>query len=101
MDFLEALVTLLPLEAGGRSNPIRPRDGSYRPYAITADGARMRLRVIEGPPEILPGQDARIVAEVESMQRVVYAGNELALVERDERCVGILTVMRLCRAATA
>jgi hypothetical protein len=101
MDFLEALLTLLPAEAGGRSLPIRPRDGSYRPFAISADGARLRIRVIEGPPELSPGQDARIVAEIESMQRAVAAGNELSLVESDDRCVGILTVMRLCRAATA
>ena len=101
MDFLEALMTLLPLEAGGRSAPIRPRDGSYRPFAIAPDGARIRLRVIEGPPELSPGQDARIVAEIESMPRAVSAGNELTLVEHEDRCVGILTVMRLCRALPA
>lgn len=92
--FLEALVTLLPVDAGGRTSAIRPRDGSYCPFAVSNDGARMRIRIIEGPPAIAPGQDGRIVAEIESIPATLDPGTELTLVEHDDRCVGILTVTR-------
>ena len=93
-EFLEALVTLLPVDAGGRTSAIRPRDGSYRPFAISHDGSRMRIRIIEGPPAIAPGQDGRVVAEIESTAATIAAGAELTLVEHEDRCVGILTVTR-------
>lgn len=99
--FLEALVTLLPAEAGGRSTSISPRDGSYRPFAISAGGDRLRIRVIEGPPSIAPGGNGSVVAELETPEAAaLIAGMELDLVEHD-RCVGILTVTRLCRALLA
>lgn len=102
MTFLEALMTLLPAEAGGRTSSIAPRDGSYRPFAQSAGGGRLRIRVIEGPPTIAPGDNGSVVAEIETP--VVFseltAGMELDLIEHD-RCVGILRVMRLCRALPA
>ena len=100
-EFLEAWMTLLPSDAGGRSSAIHPRDGSYRPFAVTRDGVRVRILIIEGPPAIDPGHDGRVVAELEEpISAVLFAGMELDLVEHD-RCVGILTVMRRCRAAVA
>jgi hypothetical protein len=97
-DFLEAVVTLLPSAAGGRASAILPRDGSYRPFAETREGARLRIRVIEGPPAIAPGQDGSIVAEIEGPALDLPAGCELDLMEHEQR-VGILTVMRVRRAA--
>ena len=55
-DFLEANVLLLPPDAGGRLEPIAPRDGSYRPHV-----GSMRVRFIEGPPMIQPGSSGRVV----------------------------------------
>ena len=77
------------MEAGGRSEPISPRQGSYRPRA-----GSMRVRFIEGPPTIEPGGCARVVVEVEegSLENVV-AGSELHIIEED-RIVGLLTVTR-------
>lgn len=98
-DFLEALITLLPVEAGGRASAIYPRHGSYRPFVV-AGGERLRIRVIEGPPMIAPGQDGRIVAEIETPIASLVAGAELDLIEND-RFVGILSVTRLCRAMPA
>lgn len=105
-DFLEALITLLPSEAGGRASAIYPRNGSYRPF-VSAGGERLRIRVIEGPPSIAPGHEGQIVAEIESgapppsaFVRDLAAGAELELIE-NERCVGILSVMRLRRAMPA
>ena len=93
VDFLEAVVFLLPTDAGGRVLAIAPREGSYRP---TVGGTPMRF--IEGPPAIEPGQAARVVVEVESGDRLQFsAGAELEIFEQ-ERVVGILTVTRLCRA---
>jgi len=100
-DYLEALMLLLPSEAGGRQSAIEPRQGAYRPMARTADGSTLRVRIIEGPPRVAPGQDARVVAEVESPQVVealLAPGSELDLIEQ-ERVVGILTVARLWRGA--
>lgn len=98
-DFLEAVVTLLPADAGGRSSAISPRDGSYRPIALSSGGERVQIRIIEGPPSIAPGHNGRVVVEIESAFRdiaLLCAGTELELVEH-ERCVGILTVTRLWR----
>lgn len=102
-DFLEAVVTLLPADAGGRTSPIAPRDGSYRPFAVSSGGDRLRIRIIEGPPSIAPGDNGRVVVELETpvMDGSAFsAGTELDLLEHD-RCVGILTVSRLCRAVSA
>lgn len=102
-DYLEGVVTLLPADAGGRTSAIAPRDGSYCPYAIAAGGERLRIRIIEGPPSIAPGNDGRVVAELEwpmPNTQDFIAGAEFDLIE-DERFVGILTVTRLCRAVPA
>ncbi|HJT16907.1 MAG TPA: hypothetical protein VJ853_05950 [Thermoanaerobaculia bacterium] len=86
--FLEATALLLPVEAGGRLDPIAPRQGSYRPFA-----GSMRVRFIEGPPMIEPGGCGRVVVEVEEGFEDVVPGSELHLIEED-RIVGLLTVTR-------
>ncbi|HEV2722243.1 MAG TPA: hypothetical protein VG323_19650 [Thermoanaerobaculia bacterium] len=95
-DFLEADVVLIPSEAGGRGDAIAPRAGDYRPFVKSAAGAMLRLRFIEGPPRIAPGQAGRVVAELETpvADDASFApGAELDVVEH-ERVVGILTVSR-------
>lgn len=101
-NFLEAMLTLLPSDAGGRASHISPREGSYRPYALSADGDRLRIRVIEGPPSIAPGNAGRVVVEVEPpvSHNGIAAGAEYELIEHERR-VGILTVMRCCRVEPA
>ena len=87
--FLEATALLLPINAGGRSEPIAPRQGSYRPLA-----GSMRVRFIEGPPTIEPGGCGRVVVEVEEGSADdVVVGSELHIIEED-RIVGLLTVTR-------
>ena len=98
MNFIEALVTFIPTDAGGRQQPVAPREGSYRPHARTAAGEPLlRIRFIEGPPLIAPGQEARVVVEVES-DELLAAGEELDVIEF-ERVVGLMTVTRWLRAA--
>ncbi len=97
-DFLEGIVLLLPPEAGGRLQPIAPREGAYRPLV-----GSIRVRFIEGPPTIEPGQAGRVVAELESPltdESQLAPGNELEVVEQDH-IVGVLTVTRLWRSAVA
>jgi len=92
--FLEAIVLFLPTDVGGRATAIAPREGSYRPTIGSTP-----MRFIEGPPNIAPGQAARVVVEIEEPADLLHltAGTELEIVEQ-ERVVGILTVTRLCRA---
>jgi hypothetical protein len=95
-EFLEAHVLLIPSEAGGRNAAIAPRAGDYRPFVKSAAGAMLRLRFIEGPPRIAPGQGGRVVAELETpvpFDALFAPGAELDVVEH-ERVVGILTVSR-------
>jgi len=97
VDFLEAVVFLLPTDAGGRADPIAPREGSYQVIVGTTP-----MRFIEGPPTIEPGQAGRVVIEIrnEDIDRLqITAGAELEIVEQ-ERVVGLLTVTRLCRSMT-
>jgi hypothetical protein len=98
-DFLEAIVLLLPPEAGGRARPIAPREGSYRPLLRTSKD-HVRVRFIEGPPTIEPGQAGRVVVELEASLGDVPPGSDLEIVEQD-RVVGVLTVTRLWRRAVA
>jgi len=99
--FLEAIALLLPSDAGGRAAAVSPRDGSYRPFALAAE-ARLRVRMIEGPARLAPGQSARVVVEVESGAiESLIPGAELDLVEYDDAPIGILTVLRVMRAAVA
>ncbi len=98
--FLEAVALLLPPDAGGRDSAISPRDGSYRPFACS-DQARIRIRMIEGPPSLEPGQAARVFVEVERGEVDSLAhGAELTLCENDT-IVGQLTVLRVIREAVA
>ena len=101
-DFLEALVTFLPSDAGGLQIPIAPREGSYRPF-LRSSAEPIRIRFIEGPPSIAPGQGGRVVVEIESPlteNSPLLPGAELDLLEED-RVVGIFTVSRVWRAALA
>ena len=103
-DFLEAVVTMLPREAGGRLTPILPRDGSYRPFArLQTGGPLLRLRFIEGPPVLAPGDCGRVVVELETVvdDDVLTPGVELELVEHGAAAVGLVTVSRLWRNALA
>ncbi|HEX2059172.1 MAG TPA: hypothetical protein VHK90_00380 [Thermoanaerobaculia bacterium] len=95
--FVEALMLLLPADAGGRTMPVAPRDGSYRPYVAAADFVT-RARVFEGPPRLAPGDEARVMLEIESDS---LDTDELQVLEHDHRLVGIVTVLRICRSSTA
>jgi len=100
VNFVEALVAFLPTDAGGRAGPVAPREGSYRPHArLAGDEPMLRIRFIEGPPRIAPGEDGRVVVEVETDVRLA-AGCELDVVELG-RVVGVLTVTRTWFAAAA
>lgn len=98
-EFVEAMLLLLPPEAGGRRTPIAPREGSYRPFARLA-GQTTRARLIEGPPLLTPGDEARVVVEIESDRAGLRAGAEFQLLELDDQVVGIVTVLRVCRPVT-
>ena len=88
-DFLEAVVLLLPPDAGGRIEPVAPREGSYRPLLGT-----IRVRFIEGPPAIQPGTSGLVVVELESApDRELSAGTDVPIIE-ENRIVGLLTVIR-------
>lgn len=96
--FVEAMLLLLPPDAGGRSAPVAPREGSYRPFA--RHGPRVvRARLFEGPPQLGPGEEDRVVMELEAEIDTLRRGTELEILERDERIVGVLTVLRVCRPA--
>ncbi len=97
--FVEAMLLLLPPDAGGRATPVAPREGSYRPFARAA-GRTMRATLLEGPPRLAPGDEARVVLELDSDFESVREGAELQLLELDERVVGMLTVLRVCGPAT-
>jgi hypothetical protein len=93
--FLEAMLLLLPPDAGGRDAPVAPREGSYRPYA--RHGPRtVRALVFEGPPLLAPGEEDRVMLELESDLDSLDRGEELQILERDEHVVGRLTVLRIC-----
>jgi hypothetical protein len=93
--FLEAMLLLLPPDAGGRSAPVAPREGSYRPFA--RHGPRVvRARLFEGPPLLGPGEEDRVMLELESDIDNVRRGAELQILESGERIVGVATVLRVC-----
>lgn len=97
-SFIEATLLLLPPDAGGRATAVAPREGSYRPFAWI-DRRLTRIRLLEGPPLLAPGEEARVVLEVEA-EIDMRRGEELRVVEFDDRVVGIATVLRVCRTAT-
>ena len=93
--FLEAMLLLFPPDAGGRTAPVAPREGSYRPFA--RHGPRVvRARLFEGPALLGPGEEDRVLVELESDLDSVGSGAELQILERDERVVGVATVLRVC-----
>ena len=93
--FLEAMLLLLPSDAGGRSAPVAPREGSYRPFA--RHGPRVvRARLFEGPALLGPGEEDRVMLELESELAAVRRGSELQILELGERVVGVATVLRVC-----
>lgn len=97
-DFVELHVLLLPGVAGGRTSAVSPREGSYRPFARSREsGERFRLRFIEGPPRLVPGDGARIVAEIEAGGLDLLPGDEADLLELSDQLVGVMTVLRLWR----
>ena len=103
-DFVEAVVTLLPPEAGGRDGVISPRDGSYRPFLrVSGGGPTMRVRFIEGPPTLAPGDSDLVVLELEdaAADAFLISGAELDLLESGSRSVGVVTVARVWRGALA
>lgn len=92
--YVEAMLLLLPPDAGGRSAPVAPREGSYRPFARV--GAQLcRARLFEGPPLLAPGDAARVLIELEEML-ALGGDDEFQLLEREERVVGIASVLRVC-----
>jgi translation elongation factor EF-Tu-like GTPase len=93
--FIEAMLLLLPPDAGGRHSPVAPREGSYRPF-VRIDDSTSRVRLLEGPPLLVPGDEARVMLEVETESAIVRSGAEYQLLEHDEQVVGILTVLRVC-----
>lgn len=98
VSYLEAMLLLLPPEAGGRETAVAPREGSYCPYAVI-DDRLARLRLLEGPPRLAPGEEARVVLEVEG-DVDVRRGEELRVVELDHRVVGLATILRVCTTVT-
>jgi len=95
IDFIEAVVAMLPADAGGRTGVVAPREGSYRPFARIGS-ERLRIRFIEGPPQLAPGRDALVMIEVETSpddESLLAPGAELEVIEHD-RLVGLLTVTR-------
>ena len=97
--YVEATLLLLPHEAGGRQTAVAPREGSYRPFAWI-DEQLIRIRVLEGPAVLAPGDEARVVLEIEN-DLPMMRGAELRVVEHDDQVVGIATVVHVCRAVSA
>lgn len=97
--YVEAMLLLLPADAGGRTAPVAPREGSYRPFT-RVDGQLTRARLLEGPPLLAPGDAARVMLELEGRDAAAICdGAELQLLEHDQRVVGSVTVLRVCRSA--
>lgn len=94
-------MTLIPESAGGRTSPVAPRNGTYRPLVRSPRGDQARVRFLEGPPQIAPGDGALVVAELEGSEESILAGEELDLIEPGDRLVGIVTLMRVWRAAVS
>lgn len=100
IDFVEAVLLLYPRDAGGRVHAVSPRDGSYRPWARVRGGPLLRIRVIEGPARLAPGEQGSVVVELET-RRELTRGSELDLIELGEEPVGMITVLRVWTAAVA
>ena len=96
-DFIEAIVVMLPREAGGRASAIAPREGNYRPFVRDAEGPLLRVRFIEGPATLAPGDVARVVIEMDSRGEPLLPGSELDLLEHEAGKTGVVTVSRVWR----
>ena len=96
-DFVEAIVMMLPREAGGRTTAVFPREGNYRPYVREAEGPLLRVRFIEGPARLAPGDVARVVMEMDGSSAVLLPGCELDLLEHEAARTGVVTVARVWR----
>jgi hypothetical protein len=96
-DFIEAIVAMLPREAGGRATAIEPREGNYRPYVRNAEGPLLRVRFIEGPATLSPGDVARVVIEMDASAAALLPGAELDLLEQEVGKTGVVTVSRVWR----
>ena len=100
--FAEAVALMLPREAGGRLRPVSPRDGSYQPFARTPGGDLLRIRMIEGPPTLAPGEQAIVMVEFDGAIDVrVLEGTELSLLEHDDAPIGYVSVLRVWIEAVA
>ena len=97
--FVEAMVLLLPAEAGGRTAPVLPREGSYRPF-VRIDGEMGRARFFEGPAVFSPGDAARVMIELET-SAAPPDGCEFELLEHDQQIVAVANVMRVCGRSTS
>ena len=95
--FLEAKLLLLPPDAGGRTSPVAPREGSYRPFARYGPCV-VRARLFEGPPLLGPGEEDRVMLELESDIDALALGMELEILEWNDRLVGLATILRVCSA---
>jgi hypothetical protein len=61
---------------------------------VRGEQTMIRVRFIEGPPAISPGDSARVVVEIESDCMRLSSGTEFDLLELDTKTVGYLTVGR-------
>jgi len=91
--FVEAMILLLPADAGGRTGPVAPREGSYRPF-VRIDGQIGRARLLEGPAVLSPGEGARVMIELETDARP-SDGCEFQLLEHGGQVVGVASVLRV------
>lgn len=92
--FVEATLLLFPPDAGGRTAPIAPREGSYRPFARYGPHVT-RACLFEGPALLAPGEADRVMLELDA-DLDAARGEDLQILELDERIVGLATVLRVC-----
>jgi len=99
--YVEAMLLLFPPDAGGRTAPVAPREGSYRPFTRVDDRVSRAL-LLEGPPRLAPGDAARVMLELEDdlAASALRNGTELELLEHGDRVVGSITVLRVCGRAS-
>lgn len=97
--FLEAMLLLLPPEAGGRTSPVAPREGSWRPLARLG-GHTSRATLFEGPASLAPGDAARVMIELESHAPRLDVDREFELLEDGQQVVAVVSVLRVCRQPT-
>ena len=91
-----ARLRLAPTSDGGRSTPIRPSSGDYRPHVRVAGGELLGIRMVEGPAILSPGEEAEVVFEPMYLDRVDYSplstGVQFELME-GKTVIGLGTVV--------